>query len=157
MNIYDTTFTLSQVQTISAIILSILGIGWIYFVYSDDGEVPILKTIVPTNAVEVYQMIRIKSIPAYWSGAEVEAMMNRVEITQVNMNISVLFGIPNLRESLAEIHADKSYSCVMERFKEGNVHGGYNVENLILDAMIDTIGNLVARKWNLAVINGDDT
>ncbi|GBC07974.1 hypothetical protein RclHR1_07830001 [Rhizophagus clarus] len=67
--------------------------------------------------------------------------------------------VPILPATITRFHyyISKSYSCVMERFKEGNVHGGYNVENLILDAMIDTIGNLVARKWNLAVINGDDT
>lgn len=140
MNIYTTTFTLSQVQTISAIILSILGIGWLFFVSNvvrikalnliknpNVGEVPILETITPTNIVEVYKMIRLKSLrminlltmviigliltsfdgiivvntikyvetcgttilisqaqipnldhrAAYWSGSEVEAMMNK--------------------------------------------------------------------------------
>ncbi|CAB4490756.1 hypothetical protein RhiirA5_416064 [Rhizophagus irregularis] len=74
MNIY-TTFTLSQVQTISAIILSILGIGWIFFVSNvvrikalnliknpNVGEVPILETITPTNIVEVYKMVRLRGI-----------------------------------------------------------------------------------------------
>ncbi|RGB23240.1 hypothetical protein C1646_677257 [Rhizophagus diaphanus] len=74
MNIY-TTFTLSQVQIISAIILSILGIGWIFFVSNvvrikalnliknpNVGEVPILETITPTNIVEVCKMVRLKGI-----------------------------------------------------------------------------------------------
>jgi hypothetical protein len=354
MNIHTTTFTLSQVQTISAIILSILGIGWLFFVTnvvrikalnriknSNVGEVPILETIIPTNTIEVYKMIRIMSIrktyiltisvviigliltsfegiivvntikyvekcetitlmsqtqitnanhrSAYWSGAEVEAMMNKRNksgvpngilvgqvpkdnrwkfnpyldvdpytwksscllyksgITQVNMNTSIFSGIPGLRETLPEIHAEyifrngidgynytagkyetyiyynrtkgtvtywangalillveeftrgdfylvgskymnriwtlrvpettkfhfypdnpeineivsvpiavKAYSCEMERFKEGD-HGSYSLLSQNIHAMLTSIGDLVGRKWNLAVINGDDT
>ncbi|CAB4424866.1 unnamed protein product [Rhizophagus irregularis] len=52
--------------------------------------------------------------------------------------------------------AVKAYTCEMERFKEGD-HGSYNVLNQIINAMTITIGDLVGRKWNLAVINGDDT
>ena len=75
-NIY-TTHTLSQIQTISALILSILGIGWFFFLSNavkfrtirilsfqtnndDNGEVSILETIVPTTVADVFRTLSIK-------------------------------------------------------------------------------------------------
>src|ERR1051325_1478355 len=72
------THTLGQVQTFSALILSVLGIGWFFFLSSfvkiktlwslrrrsttNNGEVPILETIVPITVMDVYRVLKIKTI-----------------------------------------------------------------------------------------------
>lgn len=63
---------------------------------------------------------------------------------------------PEINEIVSVPIAVKAYTCEMERFKEGD-HGSYNVLDQNIGAMVTTIGDLVGRKWNLAVINGDVT
>src|SRR3954454_2594550 len=77
-NIY-TTYSLKQVQTILAIILSVLGTGWFIFLSNavkyralrilrqannddNNNEVPILETIVPITMTDVARILKIKRI-----------------------------------------------------------------------------------------------
>ena len=70
-----TTYTLEHVQNILNVVLSILGMGWLFFISSvvkfkvlrslrqnKNEEIPILETIVPHNVVDVFRILRIKVI-----------------------------------------------------------------------------------------------
>ena len=73
-NIY-TTYSLNQVQTILALILSILGAGWFFFLSSaikfktlwslrksNNGEVPVLETILPVSMMDIAKLLRISRV-----------------------------------------------------------------------------------------------
>src|SRR6266542_6388801 len=68
-----TTMQLSQVQSIAGFILSILGIGWFIFLSNVvkikvlyhikyEGGLPIFESIVLTNIIEAFKLLRINRI-----------------------------------------------------------------------------------------------
>jgi hypothetical protein len=74
INIY-TSLSLSHVQTILALLLSVLGMGWFFFLSavvkvkalrslrrSNNSEIPILETIIPITLIDVIKILRIKRI-----------------------------------------------------------------------------------------------
>lgn len=86
---FFTTYTLGQVQTVLGVVLSILGIGWLFFISnvvkfkalrslrrSKNGEMPILENIIPTNVGDAFRILRIKAITSV-----------------VIINVMVIFGI----------------------------------------------------------------
>ncbi len=51
----------------------------------------------------------------------------------------------------------KAYSCEMERVKEGDHGSVFLLEGDGTVGILETIGNLIANKWWLAISNGEDT
>src|SRR5437764_15471933 len=68
-----TTLSLNRIQTIAAIILSILGVGYFVFLSAvvrirslyrikNDGSIPVLETVVPTSLMDIFNILRIKML-----------------------------------------------------------------------------------------------